>query len=261
MAGDKQLLEPLHNASVEVSSTAAPTTVPPLSTQRSRGPSSSSSTTTTTTRPPVEGCWARARRRNFVLLKGVSALLVHFCIGLAGYIPFADNFSQLTNSSSTLVDAVYFSSVTMTTVGFGDIYPNSPGSRIFVCAYIFLSIGFISYFLSEAASYLLRAHVAILESTREELLLRNRSLLQQAALALRPEGAGAPLGRASPAPASGPDPAPCRPAAHPRAVRAARALLMIVVVVGAGACFFRFAAEEGSPRTMLDCVYYAVVMV
>ena len=261
MAGDKQLLEPLHNASVEVSSTAAPTTVPPLSTQRSRGPSSSSSSTTTTPRPPVEGCWARARRRNFVLLKGVSALLIHFCIGLAGYIPFADNFSQLTNSSSTLVDAVYFSSVTMTTVGFGDIYPNSPGSRIFVCAYIFLSIGFISYFLSEAASYLLRAHVAILESTREELLLRNRSLLQQAALALRPEGAGAPLGRASPAPAPGPDPAPCRPAAHPRAVRAARALLMIVVVVGAGACFFRFAAEEGSPRTMLDCVYYAVVMV
>ncbi|KIM42108.1 hypothetical protein M413DRAFT_127201 [Hebeloma cylindrosporum] len=37
---------------------------------------------------------------------------------------------------STFIDALYFSVVSIETIGFGDIHPSSPGSRAFVCVYI-----------------------------------------------------------------------------------------------------------------------------
>lgn len=56
-----------------------------------------------------DGCWERARRRNFVLLRGLLALCAHFGIGLVGYLPFKDDFDQQHNATLAAVDAFYFS--------------------------------------------------------------------------------------------------------------------------------------------------------
>ena len=32
----------------------------------------------------TDGCWERARKRNFVVLRGTAVLIVHFCVGIIG---------------------------------------------------------------------------------------------------------------------------------------------------------------------------------
>lgn len=41
-----------------------------------------------------------------------------------------------------VVEALYFSAATLTTVGYGDLYPTSDLSRLFTVGYIFLGVGF-----------------------------------------------------------------------------------------------------------------------
>ena len=45
-------------------------------------------------------------------------------------------------------DSFYFSSVAVTTVGFGDLVPGSDASKLFTVAYIFSAIGIITAFLN-----------------------------------------------------------------------------------------------------------------
>jgi hypothetical protein len=47
---------------------------------------------------------------------------------------------------------------------------------------------------------------------------------------------------------------------HPRLFRAVRAGFMVILVVVAGALFFRFGTESQNPRDFWDCVYFAVTM-
>ena len=46
------------------------------------------------------------------------------------------------------VDALYFSTATMTTVGYGDIVPTTSEGRLFTVVYIWFSVGFAFYFLT-----------------------------------------------------------------------------------------------------------------
>ena len=176
----------------------------------------------------------------------------------------------------------------MTTVGFGDIVPNTPGAKSFVIAYIFVSIGFISFVLSQAADYLLRAQMVTITDTLEEDQLRKRQLIENAiAHHIRVGGANVNIEQGTPRPA----PHPARWAhekelddqllhrgqlsgaalarlgllqrvmlEHPRMFRAARAILLLAIVVMAGACFFRWGTQSDSPSDWMDCIYFAVVM-
>jgi hypothetical protein len=61
------------------------------------------------------------------------------------------------------VDSFYFSSVTVTTVGFGDLAPTRDASKLFTVFYIFWGIGIISAFINErlkqrAGAMVKRAH-------------------------------------------------------------------------------------------------------
>ncbi len=47
----------------------------------------------------------------------------------------------------TLLDSVYFSITTLTTVGYGDFYPHTAAGKIFTIFYILVGIGMLSGFV------------------------------------------------------------------------------------------------------------------
>ena len=56
----------------------------------------------------------------------------------------------------TVIDAIYFTCVTITTLGFGDLTPTSQGGKIFVTAQVLMGIIVISLFLGAVASKTIR---------------------------------------------------------------------------------------------------------
>lgn len=61
-----------------------------------------------------------------------------------------------------ILDAVYLCIVTMTTVGYGDLVPNSTVSKLLACAFVFTGMALVGLILSKAADYLVE---------KQELLL------------------------------------------------------------------------------------------
>ena len=52
----------------------------------------------------------------------------------------------------TLLDAFYFSSITLTTVGYGDLAPATAAGKLFTIFYVFTGIGLIVAFLNAVAN-------------------------------------------------------------------------------------------------------------
>ncbi|CAK9200421.1 unnamed protein product [Sphagnum troendelagicum] len=99
--------------------------------------------------------------------KGPSTL-VKALIGLASYlIVGVFIFSFLGDdlggeSTTTVVDALYFTIVTLTSVGYGDITPNSTSAKLFTCVFVFIGFGLIGVLVSGAANYLVEKQERIL---------------------------------------------------------------------------------------------------
>jgi hypothetical protein len=142
-----------------------------------------------------------------VLVKAAVAIVVHLGVGMAGpspppsllslpcvergslgsfhaarsaFLPFTDSWGcpGETGSRCTenpVVDSLYFSVVTLTTVGYGDIVPNQPWAKVFVCVYIIFGLTGVMYALSAAANHLLTKQHSVLMQTiqehRDELLI------------------------------------------------------------------------------------------
>ena len=69
----------------------------------------------------------------------------------------------------TLIQALYFSVVTLATVGYGDLTPTSDFSRIFTIIYIFIGLGVLVAFLSSLAKHYVRHKVEVADHAREQL--------------------------------------------------------------------------------------------
>jgi voltage-gated potassium channel len=55
----------------------------------------------------------------------------------------------------TIIQAIYFSVVTLTTVGYGDLHPTSAGTQIFTIIYILTGLGvFVALLASVAEKYI-----------------------------------------------------------------------------------------------------------
>lgn len=56
--------------------------------------------------------------------------------------------------TDAILDSVYFCIVTMTTVGYGDLVPNSVLSKLLACGFVFSGMGLVGFILSKFADYL-----------------------------------------------------------------------------------------------------------
>lgn len=73
----------------------------------------------------------------------------------------------------TIIQALYFSIVTLTTVGYGDLHPTTPGTEIFTIFYILTGIGvFVALLASVAQQYI--AQKTETPSARERLSARRK---------------------------------------------------------------------------------------
>lgn len=61
-----------------------------------------------------------------------------------------------------ILDAVYFCVVTMTTVGYGDLVPNSDIAKLLACAFVFTGMALIGLVLSKAADYFVEKQETLL---------------------------------------------------------------------------------------------------
>jgi voltage-gated potassium channel len=73
----------------------------------------------------------------------------------------------------TLIEALYFCIVTLTTVGYGDLSPTSAGTQIFTIVYILTGFGVLVALLTSIAQEFLRQK-AEAPSARERLRQRRR---------------------------------------------------------------------------------------
>ena len=87
----------------------------------------------------------------------------------------------------SLLDSLYFSVVTLATVGYGDLTPTTDLAKMFTIGYILTGIGIVAAFASEVAKHRLPAELAATEG--------------------EPPAVSPPADVTQAGPASGPDPA------------------------------------------------------
>ncbi|KAF5732048.1 two-pore potassium channel 5 [Tripterygium wilfordii] len=80
-------------------------------------------------------------------------LAIYLIIGVCIYALNTDNFSGV--ETHPVVDALYFCIVTMCTIGYGDITPLTPSTKLFACVFVLVGFGFIDILLSGLVNYAL----------------------------------------------------------------------------------------------------------
>ncbi|KAJ6793819.1 two pore potassium channel a isoform X1 [Iris pallida] len=64
--------------------------------------------------------------------------------------------------TNEVLDALYFVIVTMTTVGYGDLFPDSSASKLLACAFVLSGMAIVALLLSRAADYLVEKQEVLL---------------------------------------------------------------------------------------------------
>lgn len=75
----------------------------------------------------------------------ITLIIFIFLFGGATYYHYIEEWRYL--------DALYFTSYTLTTVGYGDIVPKTDAGKIFTIFYVFAGVGMVLYGLSIIASH------------------------------------------------------------------------------------------------------------
>ena len=92
------------------------------------------------------------KQRNNLYKAGIYLTAV-FLIGVLGFVILEDyNF----------IDAIYMTVITTTTVGFSEVKPLSDTGKIFTSVLIFLSLGVVTYFLSQLTQSLFQTQLGFL---------------------------------------------------------------------------------------------------
>jgi voltage-gated potassium channel Kch len=93
--------------------------------------------------------------------------------GVAGALVLTGTIVYWRFEDWTLVEALYFCIVTLTTVGYGDLSPSTPATQIFVNVYILPGYGVLVALLTSVTQQYIR-HTAESGSARERLSAHRR---------------------------------------------------------------------------------------
>ncbi|XP_076907344.1 two-pore potassium channel 1-like [Bidens hawaiensis] len=66
------------------------------------------------------------------------------------------------DKTNGIIDSIYFCIVTMTTVGYGDLLPNSTTTKLLACAFVFSGMALVGFCLSRAADCLVENQEVLL---------------------------------------------------------------------------------------------------
>ncbi|WCJ27345.1 Two-pore potassium channel 3 [Euphorbia peplus] len=98
-----------------------------------------------------------------IVFQSVILLVLYLSFGVGIYWFNRDDF--VARETHPVVDALYFCIVTMCTIGYGDITPNSTATKMFSILFVLVGFGFIDILLSGMVCYVL--------DLQENYLLRN----------------------------------------------------------------------------------------
>ncbi|GFQ01992.1 two-pore potassium channel 5 [Phtheirospermum japonicum] len=88
-----------------------------------------------------------------VVRQAALLLLLYLSLGVVIYSFNRRHFSGV--ETHPVVDALYFCIVTMCTIGYGDIAPQTPATKVFACVFVLVGFGFIDILLSGVVSHVL----------------------------------------------------------------------------------------------------------
>ncbi|GLJ41398.1 hypothetical protein SUGI_0856890 [Cryptomeria japonica] len=87
-------------------------------------------------------------------------LFIYLGVGMICFYNVEDELRGL--RTSRLVDALYFTVVTMTSVGYGDLVPNGALPKLLACFFVFSGMALVGLLLSGAADYLVEKQEKLL---------------------------------------------------------------------------------------------------
>lgn len=90
---------------------------------------------------------------SIIIRQAVFLLIIYLALGVVIYSFNRDRFSGI--ETHPVVDALYFCIVTMCTIGYGDIAPLTPLTKLFACVFVLVGFGFIDILLSGVVNYVL----------------------------------------------------------------------------------------------------------
>ncbi|KAI4298224.1 hypothetical protein L6164_031808 [Bauhinia variegata] len=88
-----------------------------------------------------------------IVRQAVILLVVYLSLGVTIY--WFNRHHFIASETHPVVDALYFCIVTMCTIGYGDITPNSTATKLFSIMFVLVGFGFIDILLSGMVSYVL----------------------------------------------------------------------------------------------------------
>ncbi|GKD36090.1 two-pore potassium channel 3-like protein [Tanacetum coccineum] len=88
-----------------------------------------------------------------IVRQSVVLLIMYLSLGVVIFWYNKENF--IGSETHVVVDALYFCIVTMCTIGYGDIIPDSPVTKLFSIMFVLVGFGFIDILLSGMVSYVL----------------------------------------------------------------------------------------------------------
>ncbi|XP_058222826.1 two-pore potassium channel 3-like [Rhododendron vialii] len=105
------------------------------------------------------------RKTPLIVRQAFIGVVIYSIIGISVYLLKSESFKG--NATVKPVDALYFTVVTLCTIGYGDIVPDTTFTKLFTCAFILVGFGFIDILLSGLVTYVLDRQEAVLLSTMD----------------------------------------------------------------------------------------------
>ncbi|CAK7324510.1 unnamed protein product [Dovyalis caffra] len=94
-------------------------------------------------------------------LKKVAVFLaIYLGLGTTCFYAVRDDIKG--KKSNPILDSLYFCMVTMTTVGYGDLVPDSAAAKLLACVFVFTGMALVGLILSKAADYLVEKQEILL---------------------------------------------------------------------------------------------------